>query len=291
MRSRELIGYSRRLLKGRRTGTTAVCLLPAAAEICFRSAEAAVYCLLIYFGEVRPAELFSGRNIVQISVCAACAVLRFTAVSPLRYAAAYRLSELTREDVGRYTPLSRILMNRRDICRSYAASFWIRTVSFAAMIPAVLSGMLAYDMLMKGGGTERFFMTLNSIALTAAFLLLWIYVRLTLAAVPFIMARIPGIGAAGAVIYSFRLMHGRKNMLPVLAAVYAVPALTAVLLPAAVTEMMTAFSLSLSIYQKEDEYAGRNEYHRRYGSSRHAAKLSYRKKRRFTAAADETETA
>ena len=62
MKIRELIRYSGRLLEGRRARTMMICLLPAAAELFFRFAEAAVFSLLLYFGGSMPIELFSGSS-------------------------------------------------------------------------------------------------------------------------------------------------------------------------------------------------------------------------------------
>ena len=70
MKVRELIRFSRQLLKCRFARTMMICLLPLGTEMFFRCAEAAVYCILLYFGEYDPIGLFSGRSRVQLSVAA-----------------------------------------------------------------------------------------------------------------------------------------------------------------------------------------------------------------------------
>ena len=83
MKIRELIRYSGRLLEGRRARTMMICLLPAAAELFFRFAEAAVFSLLLYFGGSMPIELFSGSSAVQLSVTGVCTLLRWLTAAPL----------------------------------------------------------------------------------------------------------------------------------------------------------------------------------------------------------------
>ena len=69
MKIRELIRFSRGLLMGRRARTMMICILPLGAELFFRFAEAAVYSMLLYFGNIEPIRLFGGSNPVQRTRC------------------------------------------------------------------------------------------------------------------------------------------------------------------------------------------------------------------------------
>ena len=68
MKLRELIRYSKALLKNNRISTMIICLLPFLPEIFFRFAEATVYSLVLYFGDMPPLSLFSGENPLQIVI-------------------------------------------------------------------------------------------------------------------------------------------------------------------------------------------------------------------------------
>ena len=57
MKIRELTAFSKKLLKNKKASTMMICLLPLAAELFFRFAEAAVFSLLLYFGEMPPIAL------------------------------------------------------------------------------------------------------------------------------------------------------------------------------------------------------------------------------------------
>ncbi|MBQ9898615.1 MAG: hypothetical protein IJM44_04065 [Ruminococcus sp.] len=265
MRIRELTGYTRTLLRGRRARTMMICTLPLGAELLFRSAEAAVYSLLLYFGEMPPIALFSGRSAVQMSVAAVCALLRLLTVSPLLCAAADRLCGLC--SGHRTVPVSRLLLDRRFFRRSIAAALWTRAISLAALVPAVFFGISAWSLMSSGAGPAGSLVAVHSAVLTAVSLLAWISVRISLAAVPFVMAIYPKKSVFYAVRRSFRLMSGRKRVVLRLCGRY-VPLMAAIVtIPALLTSLMTAFALSVEIFVMEDEYRERDNTDRAPGEN------------------------
>ena len=278
MKMRQLIPYTSKLLKGRRIRTAMICILPLCSEIFFRLAEAAVYSLLLYFGEISPTELFSGRNSVQLSIALVLTLARWTVTAPLMCASAFRLSEICSEKTV-LTPFSRVILSRWNFRRSLGALMWTKLTGLIALAPAVFFGISAYSMLHGTLGTNGMFMAANAAVLAVVSFLLWLSLKLSFAAVPFILVRYPQKSALGAVLYSIRFMSGRKSVLLKLAAVYILPALSVAGLVFAVTRTMTAFSLSIDIFTREDEYRERTETDRGNGRHRHAAKLPHRRKR------------
>ena len=278
MKIRQLIPYTKKLLKGRRIRTAIICILPICPEIFFRLAEAAIYSLLLYFGEMSPAELFSGRNSVQLSVALVLMLARWVISAPVIYASAFRLSEICSEKPC-CTPFSRVLLSRANFRRSLGALIWTKLTGLIALAPAVFFGISAYSMLHGTLGTDEMFMAANSAVLALVSFILWISLKLSFAAVPFILVRYQQKSPLRAVLYSVKFMSGRKGVMLRLAAVYFIPALSIVGLAFALTRIMTAFSLSTDIFIREDEYRERTETDRGNGRSRHAAKLPHRRKR------------
>lgn len=253
MKVRELIAYSRRILKGRRRELLLVCILPVGAEIFFRLAEITVYSLLLWFGAVAPTELFTGTHGGQFLMAAVCTVSRWLAASPLWFAAARRLSGVA---AGASTPpFTEILLEKGFIRRSITAVLWGKLFSLAAFVPVIVPAAWGWGLLRSGADSQALFFASNAAALSAAGLLLWLSVKLSLPAVPFIMAECSELGPFSAVWRSFRFMRGRKRVLVKLMAVYALPAISIVGLPFVLPELMTAFALGISIFQKEDEYS------------------------------------
>ena len=287
MKVRELIRYSKGLLAGRRARTMMICILPLAAELFFRSAEAAVYSLMLYFGDYAPIKLFGGDDPWQLTVAAVCTVLRWGTTAPLMYAAAMRLYSITDDkNQLRHKPFSRILLRKCTLKRSISAKLWTKTIGLLALVPVVFFGTSAY-MLLKGRIYEReAFLAINAVFLTLVSLFMWGMLKLSFAAVPFLLARYPKRTAFRTVIYSIGFMGGRKSVLLRLIAVYLPQMLSIAGLPYAVTKLMTAFSLSIDIFIKEDEYLETHRADSGRGKTNNAGKLSCRKKGRFKASAD-----
>lgn len=297
MKTYELISYSRRRIKGNRRRILLICLLPLGAELFFRTAETALYSILLYFGEMPPAALFTGENSEHLAIAAIFAAFRLLICPPLWCAAAVRLKEFT-DEKGRKTSFSEMLLNGRFIRRSISAAFWIKIVSAAAALPAISAAVFAIRIVSEDADSRRLIIASNAAALAAAFALFWLAVRASLATVPFLLAEFPKKGGFSAVMSSLKFMRGRRKMPLFLGAAYILPMLTVVAIPFLIPELATAFSIGISIYLKEDEYvlgeqealkSGRVVFYRKFGRKRHAAKLSPRKMRRIAQAAPEAE--
>lgn len=288
MKLRKLIQYSKQLLRGRRIKTSLICLLPLGAELFFRSAEACVYSLLLYFGEISPIMLFSGKSTVQLAFTSICTLLRWIVTAPLISAAAFRLCEVCGDTDKSCTPLSEIILNRSFFRRSLAALLWTKIVGLITLIPAVFFGVTAYSLLISSHSAKELFMTAHAIMLTLVSIGMWISLKLSLTAVPFLLVQFPKKSVFHVVRESIGFMNGRKAALVKLMAVYLPPMLTVIAVPILLPELMTAFSLSIDIYIKEDEYLERNKTYSRIRQASDSAKLPHRKKRSLKAAADKT---
>ncbi|WP_028521671.1 hypothetical protein [Ruminococcus flavefaciens] len=286
MKIRELIRYSGRLLEGRRARTMMICLLPLGAELFFRFAEAAVFSLLLYFGGSMPIELFSGSSAVQLSVTGVCTLLRWLTAAPLMYGAAQRLYLITAELPHRRTaPFSRTVLNKRTLRRSISAALWTRAIGLLGLVPLIFFGAWGYELLrgrLRGTGL---FLAANAVFLGVVSAVLWLSLKLSFAAVPFLLARYPQLTAFRVVMRSVGFMRGRKRVLLGLLAVYLPQMLTIAGLPYALMRLMTAFSLSIDIFIREDEYLETDRADGGQRKARDAGKIS-RKKRRVKAAAD-----
>lgn len=285
MKLRELVRYSKALLKNNRIITMMICLLPILPEIFFRFTEATVYSLLLYLGDINPISLFSGENVLQVVTVVFSSVLRWLTVSPLIYVSAFRLCEICYDSRRKnFTPVSEILINGRNFRRSLVLSLWTKFIGLLALIPAGIAGTAAYYFITN---TDNLFIVVQTIVLTIVSLFFWLNVRLTLLAVPFLMAHFPQKSVFRLVWYSFRFMKGRRNDILKLFMAYAFPAVTLITLPYFLPEMMTAFSLSISIYVREDDYSERIKINCKFNKSDNTSKISHRK-RRFTAFTDKT---
>ena len=287
MKIRELIRFSRGLLMGRRARTMMICILPLGAELFFRFAEAAVYSMLLYFGNIEPIRLFGGSSPVQLGVTAASTLLRLLTTAPLMYAAAYRLYGMTSElPQKRCEAFSRILLRKCTFKRSISAALWTKAVGLLALAPAVFFGTAAYGLTGEKLSPREAFLAANALFLTGVSVILWLSLKLSFAAVPYILVRFPKMTAFRAMIFSVGFMRGRKSVLLRLLAVYLPQMLTIAGLPYALTKLMTAFSLSIDIFIKEDEYLEADRAYGRRRKSHNSGKIPFGKKRRIKAAAD-----
>ena len=253
MKIRLLIPYTRKLLKGKYISTALICIFPLCSELFFRAAETTVYSLLLYFGEMPPMSLFSGSSPVQLAFTLVLTLLRWVVTAPVCTAAAFRLGEICAER-PQFTPLSKVLLGRTFFRRSLGALIWTKLIGLIALAPAVFFGISAYSMLHGTLAADDMFMAVNAVVLTAVSLIFWISLKLSFSAVPFLLVRYPEKRALRNVLYSIKFMRGRKNVLLRLAMAYLLPAATVIGLPFAVTGIMTAFSLSIDIFTREDEY-------------------------------------
>lgn len=255
MRVSELVRYSRKLLKHKRGKVMLLCLLPFGAELAFRSAEAAVCCLVLYFGSAVPAELFTGGS-PELAVCTAvCGVLRIVFCPPLLYGVIRKLVMLSG---GKTSPaMTDLLTDLRFVRRSITAELWCRAIGIAAAVPVIVSGGAFCRIASNGGGEDALFGLLVTGAGTLLLAVLWLSVRLSLTAVPFLTVMDVRRSTLSTALYSLRFLSGRKSLLVRLMAVYALPVLSLAGLPFFLPELMTAFTLCLSIFLLEDQNGGR----------------------------------
>ena len=292
MKLREVIKYSKDLLKKHRVSTMIICLLPLSSELFFRFAEATVYSLVLYFGDMNPLSLFNGENPLQILTTLLSSLMRWCVGSPLIYAVAFRLCEVCYENRQRtFTPLSEILLDGRNFRRSLAVSLWTKIIGLFSLIPAGICGMTAYYFIVNGKGTNDLFIAVHAIVFTVVSLFMWLNVRITMFAVPFLMAHFPHKSVLRLVFGSFRFMKGRHTDMLKLFASYILPMLTIFSVPYLIPEIMTSFSLIISIYIREDDYSERIKINSRTAKSNDTSKIPYRKKRRFTTITEKAETA
>lgn len=267
MKAWELIGYSRRCLKGKRREIFLICSLPLGAELLFRALESAIYSLLLYFGTFKPVSLFTGENTQQLAVSAVFAVLRLTVCPPLWCAAAVRLREFT-EGASRRTSFQEMLLNGRFIRRSISAFFTGKLFSGAVLAPGLASAYLAVRILSYGADSSELFIAVNGIVLTAVSVTVWILLKLSLTAVPWILAAYPEKSGSSAVLAAIRFMRGRRSLPVKLLIAYILPAVTVIGLPFVIPEAAAAYSQAVSIFMKEDEYAGEPIFRRKRSRQR-----------------------
>ena len=288
MKIMELIRFSRGLLKGRRARTMMICILPLGAELFFRFAEAAVYSMLLYFGDIKPIRLFGGSDPIQLCVTIASTLLRLLTAAPLMYTAAYRLYGMTSEvPKKRSEAFSRILLRKCTFRRSISAALWTKAAGLLSLAPAVFFGTAAYGLIEDKLEPRNAFFAANAVFLTGVSVLLWLSLKLSFSAVPYILVRYPKLTAFRAMIFSVDFMRGRKSVPLRLLAVYLPQMLTLAGLPYAMTKLMTAYSLSIDIFIKEDEYLEADRAYGRRRKSHNSGKIPFGKKRRIKAAADE----
>lgn len=290
MRIRELTGFSRSLLKGRRFRTAMVCILPIASGLFFRTAEACVYSLMLYFGEMKPIELFSGRNRAQLAIAVFFTIARWTVSAPLVYGAAFRLCAITSEKGKPQRRFSDIILSRRCFRRSLAAQLWVKLFSAAALLPTIFFGTTAYSLFVTGRTAGELFMTAHAIVLTVVSAFMWLTVRLSLGAVPLFLVKFPKMSVFRVIIGTLCFMKGRRRTLMRLLAAYTPLLLSVAAVPYILPEIMTAYSLCIDIYIKEEEYLAGNSFFGRGRKSSDSSELSPRTKRRFPKTSDKAQT-
>jgi hypothetical protein len=285
MKVRELIRYTGGLLRGRQTRTMIICALPLAAELFFRFAEAAAFSLLLYFSGSRAIRLFGGNSGVQLAVTAVCTLLRWVTAAPLMYAAAYSLYGITGEN-PRSMRLSRLLLRKRTLRRSISAALWTKVIGLLALVPVIFFAVMAYELTDRRLRGASAFLFGNAVLLAVIFGLLWLSLKLSFTAVPFLLVRFPQLTAFRTVIFSISFMQGRRSVLLRLIAAYLPQMLTVAGIPFAVSKLMSAFSLSIDIFIKEDEYLETDRADGGHRKARNSGAIPHKKKRRVKTAAD-----
>lgn len=262
MKTMELIGYSRKKTKGRRREVFLICLPPIFAEIFFRLAEAAVYSLMLYFGAFTPAGLFTGESIEQLVITLVFTFIRWIICTPLWCGTAVRLLEFA-GDKDKKSLFSDMLLSGRFIRRSLSSFFMRKLISMIFLIPAVVSGIYTVILLSSSADSRQLFIASNTGALCVLLLIFWISVKISMSSVPFLLAEYPEKSGIGTVFMSFRFMRGRKKMFVGIGAIFFIPFLTIIAIPFIIPEIASAYAVGITIFFKEDEYAGTVQPERR----------------------------
>lgn len=281
MKIRKLMSYSRNSLKGRRIELLLICLLPIGAELFLRTAESALYSLMIYFGNIAPVDLFSGKNTEQAVISVLFALLRCLAMPMLWCGLAARLmvfAEKKRETLA----FSDMLLSGKFILRAISASFFARLISAVILLPSLSAVAYAIYLLSDGAKGGELIFSANLIALGIIIFIYWAGIRLSLTAVPFLLWKFKNISALKVVFFTLRFMRKRRRFPLMLALTYLPPVMTIALAPYFIPEWAAAYAVGISIFLKEDETADeQSDIYSRNGNFTSAEKLSSGKLRSF----------
>lgn len=254
MKTMELIGYSRRKIKGRRREVLFICTPPIFAEIFFRLAETAVYSLMLYFGGFTPLGLFTGESIEQLVVAVVFTFIRWIITAPLWCATAVRLLEFAC-DKDKKSFFSDMLLSGRFIRRSLSSFFLRKIISTVSLVPCIVSAVYTISLLSSSADSQKLFIASNTGALSVALFIFWISVKISMSSVPFLLAEYPEKSGLKAVFMSFGFMRGRKKMFVGVGLIFLIPFLTLIAVPFLIPETASAYAVGISIFFKEDEYA------------------------------------
>ena len=207
---------------------------------------------------------------------------------PLTYAAAVRMCAVFSDERKRAAPYSKIVMCGRGFWRSIAAAVCSKLIGMAALVPAVFFGVATYRLVNGSLDTNGVFMAVHAAVLTLVSLGIWAACRVSLSAVPYLLAKMPQKNAFAVAFYSLRFMRGRRRVILRLGLIFLPLALTIIGIPTAVCRFKAAYALGIDIFIREDEYAAeeenrveRNKTGRGLAAADDAEKFSHRKKRRL----------
>lgn len=254
MKTTELIGYSRRKIKGRRREVLLICLTPIFAELFFRVMEAAVYSFMLYFGTFTPAGLFTGESIEQLVIAVVFMFIRWIICAPLWCGTAVRLLEFA-GDKNNKSLFSDMLLSGRFIRRSLSSFFICKLISTLSLAPCIVSGIYTVSLLSSSADSRQLFIASNTGALCIVLFVFWVSVKINMSSVPFLLAEYPEKSGIGAVFISFRFMKGRKKMFVGIGTIFFIPFLTIIAIPLVIPEIASAYAVGISIFFREDEYA------------------------------------
>ncbi len=291
MKIRQLTGFTSQLLKGRQTMAFLVCAMPLGASLLFRFAETTVYSLFLYYTGMKPVGLFLGYSIFQQMISLVFAIVRVVAVSPLVYFTAMWLARLCDDRCSRKSANARTLLSPGVFSRSFCGALLSRLIALAALIPAVTFGYFAFRQISDAVNGYRDFnliMTVHALSLTIFSLYMWLKIKLTLTAVPFLLVRLPKLSVARVIRYCFVFMKNRRTALIKIFLSYIPLMLPVVTAPIAVTRLFTAISLYFTISLREDEYLEKNRIYSNIGKADDSPVLPSGTKRRLKKATDQT---
>lgn len=290
MKTKELIRYSRKIIKGRRREMLFICMIPAGGELFFLAAEAALYSVMLYFGAVTPMGLFTGENPEQLVTAGIFAVLRGIVMPPLICAAAGKLLEAG-SGRNRKISVSELLLDGKFLRRSIFSGIYGRIAAIALLVPGAFLVRYGFKLMSDGSDSAELFAVSVIFTAAAVFVILWAKLRLSLMAVPFILWEFPDISAFRAVFSAPRFMLHRTKLPLRLMLAYFIPAAAVVTAPIAIPEAGLAMAVGMSIYFKEDEEekSGKACIYGRFRNSGNRAEISPGKMRSFPGAAEKAE--
>lgn len=288
MKTHQLIRYSRQKIKGRRGEILLICLIPLGGEIFLLLGEAAIYCIMLYFGGLKPAELFTAGNIEQTVIAVLFGAVRLAVMPPMWCAAAVRILEIV-ENREKKSAVADMLINWKFLRKSTAVFLAGRLVSALVLCFPLIFFAASFIMLSDGGDWLELFLAANTAVLGLISAAVWAGTKISLMSAPFLMAAFPEKGVWRTVFMSLRFMRGRRKMPVCLALFYFLPVLAVIPIPYLIPEIAAAYATGISIFMKEDEYYVGADFHGRLRKSGNAEKISLRKMRRIAGAAAETE--
>lgn len=295
MKLRQLAEYSGNLLKNNRMKALLVCLMFLGTELFFRLAEAALLSVILYVGETTPIGLFTGESPVRQAVTLVCMVLRYLTTAPLSYACAYWFTELCSDRKKRRSiSVSGVLLSGKIYGRSLAALLLTKLAGMIFLLPAMFFGSTVFSLVSDGienSDDFRLFMSVHAAVMTLVSVGLWIWAKLAMTAVPYLLVHFPKQSVFSIVRNSFSFMKHRRATLLKIFLRYAAPMLLIVTIPFLLPKLFVSTALFISISIKEDEYLERNKTDCNLGQAAHAPELPARTKRRFTPPADKAQTA
>lgn len=252
MKIRELSGYTSKKIKGKRWELLLLCLLPIGGELLLRSAEAAIYSLLLYYGTMRPIDLFTGIYTEQAILSALFILLRFLLMPPLWCGLGARLMLFAE---GKKEPhrLSRYLSSGKFILRAILANFFVCLISALFLLPIVAAFALGIYLLSDGASGAELFTAVNLIAVGMFLGIRWFYLRLGLTAVPFLLLKKRELSAFRVVLFTLRFMRHRGKFPLKLMLTYLLPVL--IIPPYFIPKFAVSYAVGISIFFKEDENA------------------------------------
>ena len=181
MKLGNITDYSAKLLKGSRMNTMLIVLAVLFAELFFRVAESALYSLMLYFGTIKPAELFTDKTLLQYLISAVFTTLRYITAAPLIFTAACRFTGICTGNAKlKRTPLSSILLSRRLYLRSLASLLCSKLAGVIFMLPSAFFGCTAFSLIADAASDNSptsLFMAVHASVMTLLSVGLWIWAK------------------------------------------------------------------------------------------------------------------
>ena len=267
--------YANKLIKGKRTGLFFICAAVVGTALFFRLAEAAVYSIILYTGEVTPMGLFTGENYALLTITAMFTLLRYITSAPLSAASAYSFMEVCSENKKqRSFSFGQALIRPEIWRRSIAALFISKIIGTILLVPAFFFGNTAIYFMEHSSLSPA----VHAAVLTLVSSVLWVRAKLSMSVIPYILAKYPKMNLLQIFHTAFKIMKNRRITLVRIILRYA--------LTLRLPKLFTAAALFISISIKEDEYLEKIDLQSGLGRAHDTPKFSCRSKRRFKKAFD-----